>query len=95
MQKAIKNLTDPEEIIHAFLIKDSRHAISRFADNSGFSRPYISQHIHGHRKNQQLLQMMADHLGCGIYGVMPSKKMIGNCSHNKSGNMAGIGPRKE
>ncbi|SHO52888.1 hypothetical protein [Desulfopila aestuarii] len=95
MTASVKNLTDPEEIIHEFLIKDSRYAISRFADNSGFSRPYISQHIHGHRKNRQLLQMMADHLGCGIYGVMPNKKMIGNCLHNKSGNMAGTGRRKE
>ncbi len=77
MAETIKNLTTPEDIIHAFLIKDSRHAIARFADNSGYSRPYISQHIHGHRKNLKMLKRMANHLGCGIYGVMPDNFKTG------------------
>ena len=77
MSETVKNLTTADEIIHAFLIKDSRHALSRFADSSGFSRSYISQHIHGHRKNKKMLQTIANHLDCGIYGVMPDKSKTG------------------
>ncbi len=77
MIEMAKNLTTPDEIIHAFLIKDSVGAISKFADTTRFSRAYISQHIHGHRKNQKILQCIANHLGCGIYGVMPDKSKTG------------------
>lgn len=77
MSEIIKNLTTADEIIHAFLIKDSRNALSRFADSTGYSRAYISQHIHGHRKNKKMLQRIANHLGCGIYGVMPDKSKTG------------------
>lgn len=86
MTSKTKNLTEPEEIIHEFLIKDSRHAISRFADHSGFSRPYISQHIHGHRRSEKILQMMADHLGCGVYGVMPRQRTVRCSKQAETGN---------
>lgn len=69
-----KNLTTPEQIVHAFLIKDSLGAIAKFADQTKFSRPYISLHIHGHRSNKKVLQDIANHLGCGVYGIMPDCK---------------------
>ena len=71
MSEPIKNLTTPDEVVHAFLIKDSRHAMRIFARKCNFSQPCVSQHIHRRRKNIKVLQAMADHLGCGVYGVMP------------------------
>lgn len=73
MSEQAKNLTTPEEIIHAFLVKGSRDALSKFASKSKWSRPYISQNIHGHRRNDQVLLEIANHLGCGVYGVMPQR----------------------
>ena len=67
----MNNLTTPDDIYHALLIKHSRNAVSKYAAVSRYSRPYISLHIHGHRKNPKVLQEMANHLGCGVYGVMP------------------------
>lgn len=74
MAKKIKNLTTPQDIDHAFLMKDGRSAMSRFADASPFSRAYLSMNVHGYRRNKELLQLIANHLGCGVYGVMPSNK---------------------
>lgn len=71
MSEPSKNLTTPDEVVHAFLIKDSRHAMRIFARKCNFSQPCVSQHIHRRRKNIKVLQAMADHLGCGVYGVMP------------------------
>ena len=71
MSEPIKTLTTPDEVVHVFLIKDGRHAMRIFAQKCNFSQPCVSQHIHRHRKNIKVLQAMADHLGCGVYGVMP------------------------
>ena len=71
MSEPIKNLTTPDEVVHTFLIKDSRHAMRIFAAKFNFSQPCVSQHVHRHRKNIKVLQAMADHLGCSVYGVMP------------------------
>ena len=71
MDLPIKDLITPDEIIHAFLIKDSRYALLKFAKQNNISQSCVSQHIHGHRKNPKVLQEMANHLGCGVYGVMP------------------------
>ncbi len=77
MTKKKKNLTTPEKIVHAFLIKDSFGAISKFAYQSNFSRAYISQHIHGHKHNKKLLQQIANHLECGVYGIFPNNNKTG------------------
>ncbi len=87
LSETIQNLTTANEIFHAFLIKDSRNALSKFADSSGFTRPNISQHIHGHRKNQKILQQIANHLACGIYGVMPDKSETGQNRPERKDNL--------
>ncbi|EKD39725.1 MAG: hypothetical protein ACD_75C00309G0005 [uncultured bacterium] len=64
-------------LFNLVFFKDSLGAIARFAAQTKYSRTYISLHIHGHRRNEKLLQEMANHLGCGVYSVMPNRLKIG------------------
>jgi len=69
----VVNLTDPNDIVAAMKKKGGKGGVTLCAHETGYKLPYISQHIHQVRECRDVLQAMADWLGCGIYGVLPDE----------------------
>ena len=67
----MKNLTDPEKILNAMYGTIGYGAVKKFAEQHGYARQYISQTIHGKRCNKTVRALMANAIGCGVYGVFP------------------------
>lgn len=68
-----QNLTDPLDIKHAIEKKAglTTGAIRQLADSLGVTSAAISQNIHGHRKQQHIIQGIANHLGQPVHGFNP------------------------
>lgn len=71
MATKLINLTTPDQIIDEFVRQGGRYALSKYAKVASFSIYVLSMHVHGKRKNPAVLQEIANHLGCGVYGVFP------------------------
>ena len=71
-----KNLTSHIDIRHAIERVDGKPtgAINRLAARLGLNSPTIvSMNISGARRQEDVLQGIADFLGQPVYGVLPSK----------------------
>ena len=73
--KTQTNLTDPVDIKHAIEKRAgvTTGAVKQLAISLGISAPALSQNIHGHRKQEYILQGIADHIGHPVHGVYPEE----------------------
>lgn len=64
-----KNLTDPIDILYS--IKKKGGSLARLAEESGFSKAYLSMTMHGLRNNPKIIRLFANFLDCPVRGVKP------------------------
>lgn len=71
MAQSIVNLTSPDQIYVAFIQKGGRKAMAAYAKKAGISGVTLSHNVHGRRRQEKVLQGIANYLGCGVYDIMP------------------------
>lgn len=69
-----ESLDTRNEIMGALVTKGGHGIVTRLAEQNGVTHTCIALTIHGKRKNPERIKIIANYLGCTVYGVEPDKK---------------------
>lgn len=66
-------MRDGKQILKAMTDKGGRGVLTRLAKENDISKAYLSDIIHGRRRNKNRILIIANYLDVEIYGVHPVK----------------------
>lgn len=71
-----ESLKTKNEVLGALIAKGGHGIMTKLAKENGVTRTCISLTAHGIRRKKERIKILANYLGCNVYGVEPDKEAV-------------------